>query len=531
MARSEPMAPVDTTWLRMDRPANPMVITGVLILEGPVNLNALEQTLAERMLAIPRFRQRIETHGLEHAWVDDPDLDPGRHVRRTRLPGKGDRAELEKFVGRLASEQIDKAHPPWQMHIVERYEGGAAVIVRIHHAIADGIALIGVMLSLTDAADEQGLRHSDHYDRDNGGSWLFGAVPKLLRKGLDVPVEAWREAVELASTPTETLRKGVGVAAELAYLLMMPDDTRTRFKGKPRGAKRVAWTDPIKLPEVKVVSKVLGCSVNDMLLAAVAGALNNYLAAQGDSTKGVEVRALVPVNLRRRSDMNKLGNSFGIVAVELPVGLDNPLARVAEVHRRMEALKSSLEPPVTLGLLTALGYAPRIVQDKLFDLLLSRATTVMTNVPGPQHPLHMAGALIRQIMFWVPQSGDIGMGVSILSFNGHVQFGLMTDAALVPDPQAIIDRFRPEFEQLLYHVLMGEWEGHAPDPEPTRVMAAGEAERPKRRAQRKASKPKSAGLNGSEHPSKKARAQKRPAKTAPTPTKKRKAARKISRAR
>ncbi len=123
----------------------------------------------------------------------------------------------------------------------------------------------------------------------------------------------------------------------------------------------------------------------------------------------------------------------------------------------MEVLKNSYEPAVTLGLFTALGHAPKLVQDKLFDLLLSRATAVMTNVPGPQVPLYLAGSRIEQMMFWVPQSGDIGMGVSILSFNGQVQFGLITDAALVPDPEAVIARFKPEFEELLYYVLMEPW--------------------------------------------------------------------------
>jgi WS/DGAT/MGAT family acyltransferase len=211
------------------------------------------------------------------------------------------------------------------------------------------------------------------------------------------------------------------------------------------------------LPEVKAVSHALGCSVNDMLLAAVAGALNGYLAEKGDETDGVEIRALVPVNLRSPGSDQELGNRFGVVALELPVGLENPLARLHEIHRRMEALKSSNEPAVTLGLLSTLGYAPKLVQDMVFDLLLSRATAVMTNVPGPQTPLYLAGSEIKQVMVWVPQPGDIGMGVSILSFNGNVQFGLLADAALVPDPQAIVARFKPEFEQLLYFVLMEAW--------------------------------------------------------------------------
>ena len=159
-----------------------------------------------------------------------------------------------------------------------------------------------------------------------------------------------------------------------------------------------------------------------------------------------------------REASSELGNRFGVLALELPVGFDSPLARLHEVHRRMEALKQSKEPVVTLGLLAALGNAPQAVQDKIFDLLLSRASAVMTNVPGPQQSLYLAGSELKQIMYWVPRPHDIGMGVSILSFNGQVQFGLITDAALVPDPQSIVARFKPEFEQLLYFVLLEPWE-------------------------------------------------------------------------
>jgi hypothetical protein len=166
--------------------------------------------------------------------------------------------------------------------------------------------------------------------------------------------------------------------------------------------------------------------------------------------------------------------------VELPVGIADPIHRLREVRRRMAELKQSYEAPVTFGLFAALGFAPKLAQDRLFDMLLSRATAVMTNVPGPQHALYLAGARLEEIMFWVPQSGDIGMGVSILSFGGNVQFGLVTDAAMVPDPEAIIARFNPEFEQLLYHVLMEPWgedEGEQPEPEPEIVAV----KKPKRR--------------------------------------------------
>jgi WS/DGAT/MGAT family acyltransferase len=154
MSNSERMAPADATWLRMDQPANPMVIVGVLMLEGPVDLEDLERSIASRLLAFPRFRQRIERRPTGLWWSDDPHFNIDRHIRRARLPGSEGRAELEDFVAGLASQPLDMSRPLWQFHIVERYQGGVALVARIHHAIADGIALIGVMLSLTDSGSE-----------------------------------------------------------------------------------------------------------------------------------------------------------------------------------------------------------------------------------------------------------------------------------------------------------------------------------------------------------------------------------------
>ena len=489
MAHSESMDSVDVTWLRMDRPANLMIIVGVLILAGPVDVKRLEATLASRILSYPRFRKRVETRTDGLYWRDDPHFDIAHHIKRTRLPGGAGKAELQRFVAELAGRPLDRAHPLWEYHIVEDYQDGAAVVMRIHHAIGDGIALVKVLLSLTDDRRDAPMerRKRDVHKGARAGFALedaFGIAGRLVGGGLRASDEALKVALDLAAHPTHAadyVRHGSGVAAELAYLLFMPNDTPTRFKGVPLGDKRVAWADPIPLPEVKAVSRALGCSVNDMLLAAIAGALKGYLEEKGDKTEGVEVRALVPINLRPPGSGEELGNRFGIIAVELPVGFESPLERLYEVRRRMELLKSSYEPKVTLGLFAGLGYAPQIVQDKLFDLLLSRATAVMTNVPGPQQPLYLAGSELKQMMFWVPQSGNIGMGVSILSFNGEVHFGLITDAALVPDPEAIIARFAPEFERLLYFVLMGAW-GEAPAPDSAEEPVAP---KPRTRVKRK----------------------------------------------
>jgi len=477
MPPSERMDPVDVTWWRMDRPDNLMTIIGVLMLAGPVDVPRLERTLARRLLAFSRFSQRVEASSAGVWWCDDPHFDISHHIKRTRLPGRGLKADLERFVADLASQPLDPSHPLWQFHIVEDYAGGAAVIGRIHHAIGDGNALIGVALSLTDARpDAPAVRRKPRRATTRGDSslgfplqtivGLASGAAGIVGSGLGLSAEALQAAFGAAAHPTkaaEALREGTGIAAELAYLLLMPSDSPTRFKGKPSGNKRVAWTDPIALPEVKAVSHALGCSVNDMLVAAVTGALNGYLRERGDPTEGVEVRALVPIDLRKPESDPELGNRFGVVALELPVGLDSPLARLQEVHRRMEALKQSKEPMVTLGLLSALGNLPQAMQDKVFDLLLSRASAVVTNVPGPQQPLYLAGSELKQFMFWVPRPHDIGMGVSILSFNGQVQFGLITDAAMVPDPHAVVARFKPEFEQLLYFVLLEPQEPAEPE--------------------------------------------------------------------
>jgi WS/DGAT/MGAT family acyltransferase len=453
MSRAQKMQAVDTTWLRMDQPTNRMVIVGVLVLQGPVDIGRLEQQLADRLLRHRRFRQRVEQSAGGAWWCDDPHFDLARHIKRANLPQPGGKPELEAFVAELASRPLDMAHPLWQFHVLEDYDGGVALITRIHHAIADGMALIGVMLSLTDDGPTP-EPEPHHAEQDS-----FRAAVEPLIGAIDQGLKLTTALLDMAKSPAKLIdmvRQGSGVAAELTWLLTMPSDSETRFKGPLSGDKRVAWSEPLSLRDVKAIGHALGCSVNDVLLASVAGALRQYLVSKGDSTEAVEVRALVPVNLRPPEALlsGELGNHFGVLGLSLPVGEENPLARVFEVRKRMQELKTSKEAAVTLGLMAGLGHTPHMVQDQFFDLLLSRATAVMTNVPGPQWELRLAGSAVRQVIFWVPQSGSIGMGVSILTYNGQVQFGLMTDAALVPDPDQVISRFGGEFEKLLLHVLM-----------------------------------------------------------------------------
>jgi diacylglycerol O-acyltransferase / wax synthase len=257
-------------------------------------------------------------------------------------------------------------------------------------------------------------------------------------------------------------RQGIDLTAEAARLALMPMDSDTRFKGEPRGVKRAAWTDRLPLNELKAVSHASGCSINDLVLACIAGALRSYLIDQGDTVReDVQLRALIPVNMRPPGTAESLGNYFGLVAVLLPIGIEHPLERLYEVQRRMLELKASSQAAVTLGLLSAVGMGPKALQQQILDLLSSRASAVVTNVAGPQQPLDMGGARIKELMFWVPQSGAIGMGISVMSYDGAIQCGIVIDQHLIDDPENVAARFATEFERLLMLMLMGPWEDSA----------------------------------------------------------------------
>jgi diacylglycerol O-acyltransferase len=276
------------------------------------------------------------------------------------------------------------------------------------------------------------------------------------------------KSLTLMAAPQQTLagtvdqaidiaRIGTQLASDLAALALMPDDSTTRLKGTPGAVKKVAWCEPIPLDAVKAVGKAFNASVNDVLLSCVAGAIGHYLRGLGDHTEGQEIRAMVPINLRPLEDAWKLGNRFGLVPLLLPIGVTNPVERLYAVRARMGSLKGSLQPLLTFGLLSVAGLLIKPAQDAMLNLFGRKTTAVMTNVPGPGTKLRVCGSTLEQTMFWVPQTGSVGLGVSVLSYGGGVQFGVIADTALCPEPQAIIDGFTPAFNQLLAVTLMLPW--------------------------------------------------------------------------
>lgn len=193
--------------------------------------------------------------------------------------------------------------------------------------------------------------------------------------------------------------------------------------------------------------KATGATINDLMIAAITGGLRRYLEEHGEEV--ADFRAAVPVNLRGPNEMGGLGNKFGLVFLDLPIGTVDMKKRLAAVRYRMEALKDSQEAPVSLDILGAIGFSAQAIQDVAVRIIGGKATTVLTNVPGPPIPLYLAGQPINDLMFWVPQSGRLGMGISILSYAGNVYVGVATDAGLVPDPDEIVQGFYAEYDELL----------------------------------------------------------------------------------
>jgi WS/DGAT/MGAT family acyltransferase len=458
----ERMTSVDTAWLRMDSPQNLMMIVGVWVFEHPLAFETLREVIQERLLKFRRFTQKVDIDSAGAWWVDDDDFDLDRHLQRVNLPGKGGDDALQEHVGRLATEPLDPDRPLWQFQLIENYGGTHALVTRIHHCIADGIALVGVMMSLADGAPQGqrvpgGSPHDDDEAHTNPWEVYLKPLTKGTIKAINVSEVVLAKGLEVLAQPDKLgdyRHVGGQVLKDAARIALMPNDTPTRLKGRPGTRKVVAWNDPLPLSEVKLVARALGASINDVLLACVAGALRSYLREHGEGGEGTELRAMVPVNLRPLDRALELGNRFGLAPLTLPVGIASPLARVREVRRRMDELKGGYQAFLAYALLGVVGLAPKSVQAQVLDLFGRKTTAVMTNVPGPQQPVALAGTQVERLMFWVPQSGDVGMGVSILSYNGGVQFGVITDSRLCPDPQRIIDGFRPEFDKLVMILAM-----------------------------------------------------------------------------
>ncbi|MGZ8288186.1 MAG: wax ester/triacylglycerol synthase family O-acyltransferase [Telluria sp.] len=455
----EPMSAVDAAWLRMDRPDNLMMICGMMTFEHRLGLQALRAVIAARMLRFQRFRQRVAGPPEAPFWEPDPQFALDWHVRRVALPsGPG---ALEELAGDLASTALDPRKPMWQFHLAEGAHA-SALILRIHHCYGDGFALLHVVDAITDL-DPAHPRAPPAalVPAHPRSAWerIFGVVSETAGDAVRAALDAAGAGAALLATPHSALAAAAGAAGLLqqaGVIAAMTPDSATSLKGELGVMKRVAWGEPLALDDVKAVCGVLRCNVNDLLVACIAGALRSWLLDRGEQVEGVELRALVPVNLRPPGPVTELGNMFGMVFLSLPIGIADPVQRVAEVRRRMAALKRSQQPLVALAILAGIGVAPEFLKDRVLEALAANASLVVTNVRGAGQPRYLAGQRIARQMFWVPQSGGIGLGVSILSYAGQVGVGVMADARIA-EPGALPPRYAAEFEALLLQALMLPW--------------------------------------------------------------------------
>jgi len=458
MSSVERLSGADRAWLLMERPTNLMVVVGLIVLGPGLDRTRYREIIARRFLAHRRFRCIPVADALEARWLEAEQFDLDDHIAWVALPGPGTQRELEALLGELASTPFNPGRPLWMFHVVEGYRGGSAIIVRIHHCYADGVALMRVLMSLTDEAGA--AQHKDGGEPPPTGflRGLTDLVPlpmaAALREGVDLLGSGVGYLLHPAQAAT-LARDTLAYSSELLHIAGLSDDPPTRLKQPLSGARRAAWAEPLSLQEVRTVAQVLGCTVNDVLLSILAGALGRYLASQGDDSTDLKIRAVVPVNLRAEDEPATLGNRFGLVFAELPIGLKHPLERLYAVRAAMQELKGSSQAAATLGLLSIVGTLPSAVAEPTTALFSAKGSLVVSNLPGPREPLHLAGAEITQVLFWVPEAGSIGTGVSILSYRGGVQFGVISDREMIPRPDELVALIAAEFERLVYLVLLG----------------------------------------------------------------------------
>ncbi|PAV26797.1 wax ester/triacylglycerol synthase family O-acyltransferase [Tamilnaduibacter salinus] len=448
------MSSIDRAWLCMETPCSPMMIGAVLIFDRPMAVPRLKQVFRERLLRFHRFRQRVEQDGDGAWWVDDPYFDIDNHIHVTALPEPADEAALQSLASDLNSTPLDGRQPLWQVHYVSNYGAGCALIVRVHHCIADGLSLVRVLLTLTDDQPTPTLHAvSDSQtpppQAKSGLGRHFRRLQQRFRDGKQQIQALLTNTREHRHYPLRLVQTVGDITLECAKLSLAPADPQTPLTGPLRGRKQVAWSPPLDLDMVKQVARGLNGTVNDVLMTVASGAIHDCLTQGNATPPACGIRVAVPFNLRPIDQpVEALGNQFGLVMVPLPVDVACPRMRFRQVQEQMSRIKRSWQAQVSYSLLDLFGRGPAMLERRALDLLSRKASAVLTNVPGPREPVYLAGAKLTQPHFWVPQTGGIGVGMSIFSYAGQVQFGLITDTNLGVDPTQLVSSFQTHFDQL-----------------------------------------------------------------------------------
>jgi WS/DGAT/MGAT family acyltransferase len=421
-----------------------MAIAAVIVVEGGpgVSYEGLCRRIEERIHLMPRYRQRLDNPipGITNpVWVDDQDFDIRWHVRLARLPAPGDNDRLADYVAQESSRLMDRSRPLWEIHLVEGLEGGrVAIIPKVHHALVDGLALLGVGMILLDAGPQpvpvepppERWKPQPNHLRAHLARIALTPVALGTRVALD---SADRLLDATPQTVAQDLRKATALVGELARV--RPRAPRLPIN-RPISANRGYALTTTSLADLKAAAKAAGGTVNDAILAAVTGMLVGYLADAGVKPRSLEREpvALVPVSVRQPGE-DAVGNRVSVVFVDLPLRATTPARRIRLVHERMARIKRSAQVSAGALMLDMTGFAP-----PLLSALVSRAgvgggafNLVVSNVPGPQFPFYVDGSRVLAVHPAVPLNpADQGLNVGVVSYDGRVCFGLVADRDLDP---------------------------------------------------------------------------------------------------
>jgi WS/DGAT/MGAT family acyltransferase len=443
------MSAVDRAWLEMDQPGNPMVIGVLFQLEGPVDAAEFQRELVERLLRYPRFRQAVAPVGGQLCWCAEAELDYGYHVQVRRLPGRDFERRLRKSVSEEMSRDLDRERPLWRLILFPRPGGPVTVLFRVHHAVADGIALVTLLVDSTDRGVLRSATPPATRGRHPHGGVLGGLIDRLesLNQGLD-QFAAIKAELRQPRKLLRRVREGRAAMGAIGRLLRLPDNRPAALAHPLSGHREVAWLGGMPFAPIRQQAHRLNVRVNDIFVTALAGAFGRHLKhiADGLPVDG-ELRVSIPVNLRHGRG-RELGNQFGLVLLDLPVGIADPAERLCVVAGRMAALKSSLEARATLMGLAAAGHLPVPLERRLVGIIGAKAAAVVSNLPGPAREVRIAGAKLKNLVFWPPQAGGMGIGLSFFTYAGTLHLGISADRAVLGNPQGLLQALHEELDGL-----------------------------------------------------------------------------------
>jgi diacylglycerol O-acyltransferase / wax synthase len=448
MANSDRLTGLDTAFLHLENHSTAhMHVASVMIFEGQAPTpQELVAHVESRLHLVPRYRQRLAYVPLDQGrpvWTDDPHFNPHYHIRHTALPRPGDEAALKRLAGRLFSQRLDRSKPLWEIWLVERMAGRRfALIAKTHHALVDGISGVDITTVLFDTAPEPAATPRAPEP------WTPRPLPgaaKLLGEALleraTAPGEIARGARRMVRAPrraVEQLREGLANlgATTLAGINAPAPPSPLNVDIGPH--RRYTWVD-VDLALFKAIKDSLGGTLNDVVLAAVSLALGRWLREHGQETEGLVLKAMVPVSVRAVAERGALGNRVAAMWAPLPVGVEDPAECLTQIGAAMEEIKHSGQAVGAQTLTNLAGFAPPTILSQAARLQARQRyfNLVVTNVPGPQFPLYLLGRRLRSLYPVVPLARRQALGIAVMSYNGHLGFGLLADYDALSDLDAI----------------------------------------------------------------------------------------------